>query len=107
LEHLVSNAFITEEAMEFAKKHFENDDSAVDDTLRHSFYIDVVHHWATSALKEAEAGNEDYDYLMEIEDKDERFAAAFEEEADDHNYYALQNYLASVYDTVILAEKTK
>lgn len=104
LDHLRQYGKITAKAQQFAETHFENDDSSVDDMLRHNFYIAVLHYWADEALKAAKEGNEDYDYLMEIEDEEERFEEAMAAESEDINYSALGSLLAYLYDDVTLEE---
>ena len=104
LDYLRQNRSITAEAQKFAQDHFENDSSDVDDMLRHNFYIEVLHYWADEALKAAKEGNEDYDYLIEIEDEEERFDVAMATEAEDMNYHALCNLLAHLYDEVTFEE---
>ena len=101
-DYLRSKSIITAKGQKFAESHFENEDSDVDDALRHNFYVEVLHYWAKEAIKAAKEGNEDYDYLMEIEDEEERFQEALSCEAEDMNYYALSSLLAHLYDDVTL-----
>lgn len=101
-DYLRSKSIITAKGQKFAESHFENEDSDVDDTLRHTFYLEVLHYWAEEAIKAAKEGDEHYDYLMEIEDEEERFQEALSSEAEDMNYYALSSLLAHLYDDVTL-----
>ena len=99
LDYLVKNFTITEEAKQFANKHFEKDSEVME--AFQDFYYEVITLCAQSSIISANDGAEEYAWLLDIEEE-ERFNAAFEDAAEDMNYPALGSFMAYMYDNITL-----
>ena len=101
LDYLVKDFTITEEAKQFAEKHFGNFDSEVMEAFQDFFY-EVCRSEALELIKRAEEGDEVDSYILEYAE-DERFDAAFEDVAEDTYHDALASLMACIYDEVTLS----
>ena len=94
LDYLSDSGTISYEAQSFVQTHLDNEFESDVCGAAQELYFEVTSTVAAEIIKEAKSGNEDYSWLLDIEDEDERFNLATEEATDDLNFPALQGVIA-------------
>ena len=94
LDYLSDSGTISYEAQSFVQSHLDNERESDVCEAAQELYLDVIMMRAAESVREAKSGNDDYSWLLDIEDEDERFNEATDDAADDLNYPALQSVIA-------------